>query len=114
MATFYERACKFGSYGSALDLDAMEIALRCYADEQATTATVAAQCTIGPPSALTAAQLVELDTLLATRPVNNLLTPVDAFSDATWAARVMNTLRAGRALLPGFSSEALIKEKLGV
>lgn len=116
-ATFYERACKFGAYatnGGALDLDAMGIALGLYVFNKADQATIAAQATIGPPSALTTPQLAELTTLLATAPSKNMLTPYSAFANATWAIKVMNMLRAGRALLPGFTTEALVKTNLGV
>lgn len=115
--TFYERACKFGAYatnGGALDLDAMQVALGLYAINKADQATVAAQATVGPPMALTTPQLTELSLLLATVPKKNMFSPYDAFANATWATKVMNMLRAGRALLPGFTTEALVKANLGV
>lgn len=116
-ATFYERACKMGAYstnGGALDLDAMEVALFLYGMNKADQATVAAQATVGPPTALTAPQQTELSILLATVPRKNMLTPYDAFLNATWATKVMNMLRAGRALLTGFTTTAEVKTNLGV
>lgn len=116
-ATFYERACKFGAYvtnGGALDLNSMEVALNLFAMGKASVATVAVQAAIGPPASLTTAQLTELTTLLATKPNENAMAASMAIVLLRWPSKVMSSLRAGIARLPGYTTEAEVKSQLGV
>lgn len=115
-ATFYERACKFGAYttnGGALDLGELHDAMVLYAEGLVDSTYVSARATQGPPSALTAPQIVELETLLATKP-SYALSQCDAIAIAAWVGRVNAILVAGSKHYTGFSTEALVKTALGV
>ena len=101
---FWERATTYDAGDDPfLDTRFFGLAIVLYAHDLADSAVFAR-----PELALSAAELLEVDALLATRPAGQ------AHLRMAWAQRVTTAIEASRLGFPGLDSVALVKATLGL